>query len=132
MKKMSFVINIAIIVSILYLLYCLIAHCFVANNYFLQISKYGNVEGYDIQSMTSTAIEFMIYAVIEAVLIVLLGVSIFLFNYRFDGVSMREKVAKRLAESAEKRKVFLAEKKEADKQKRLEKLQAEVDELKRE
>ena len=82
--------------------------------------------------MTSTAIEFMIYAVIEAVLIVLLGVSIFLFNYRFDGVSMREKVAKRLAESAEKRKVFLAEKKEADKQKRLEKLQAEMDELKRE
>ncbi len=60
------------------------------------------------------------------------------FNYRFDGVSLREKIAARLLESKEKRAQYRVKKAAADKQaaiedkqKKLEQLQSELDELKK-
>lgn len=89
--------------------------------------------------MLDAAVRCTIYAVIEAMLIVALGASLFFFNYRFDGVSLREKIVARLLESKEKRAQYRVKKAAADKQaaiedkqKRLEELQNELDELKKE
>lgn len=58
-------------------------------------------------------------------------VLIIIFNYRFDGVSMREKVANRIAESKKKKAQYKAEKAEEEKQKQIAELQAKIDELKK-
>lgn len=77
--------------------------------------------------------------VINLIFLIALAISLFLFNYRFDGVSLREKIAARLLESKEKRAQYRVEKAAADKQaaiedkqKKLEQLQNELDELKKE
>lgn len=133
MKKISFIINFALILSLLLMIYYFAVSCWQASFYFSEGGKVPESNGsIDATPYMSLAIEGTIFAVIEAIVSISLGISLFLFNYRFDGVSMREKVAKRLAESAEKRKNTHAEREEARKQKRLEKLQAEMDELKKE
>lgn len=134
MKKITWVINITLAISFFWVFFMFVVSCIAANNYFqFYYAGYQNPE-----QLLSSAIENTVYAVIEAILIVALGASLFLFNYRFDGVSLREKIATRLAESKEKRAQYRVEKAAADKQaaiedkqKRLEQLQSELDELKK-
>lgn len=138
MKKISILINCTIAFSFLLLFFRFVSDCMGANTYFAYVSSHPNDYDYNLNSMLDAAVRCAIYAVIEAVLIVALGTSLFFFNYRFDGISLREKVAARLLESKEKRAQYRVEKAAADKQaaiedkqKRLEELQAELDELKK-
>lgn len=128
MKKVSILINLVIILSFLLTAYYFVVNCWTANFYFVESGKV-HAAG-DTTPYMSLATQNTIFAVIEAILLVALAAALFLFNYRFDGVSMREKVAKRLAESKERRVQYSAEKAEADKKKRLEELQKEMDDLK--
>ena len=140
MKKISILINVTLGISLVLIACYLFESCWNANFYFIESGKDHSVNGsIDATPYMRIAIENTIYAVIEAILIVALGASLFLFNYRFDGVSLREKIATRLLESKEKRAQYRVEKAAADKQvaiedkqKRLEELQAELDELKKE
>lgn len=138
MKKIPIIINFVIAFTFLFLFVRFIYDCMGANTYFDYVSSHPNDYDYNLRPMLSAAVQCTIYAVIEAILIVALGASLFFFNYRFDGVSLRKKIATRLAESKEKRAQYRVEKAAADKQaeiedkqKRLEELQAELDELKK-
>ena len=128
MKKSGLVINLAIILSFLLTAYYFVVNCWTANFCFVESGKV-HAAG-DATPYISLAAQNTIFAVIEAILLVALAVALFLFNYRFDGVSLREKVSKRLAESKEKRVQYRAEKAEADRKKRVEELQKELDDLK--
>ena len=137
MKKISILINCAIAFSFLLLFFRFVSDCMGANTYFTYVSSHPNDYDYNLNSMLDAAVRCTIYAIIEAVLIVSLGASLFFFNYRFDGVSLREKIATRLLESKEKRAQYRVEKAAADKkaaiedkQKRLEELQAEEEDEK--
>ena len=131
MKKYSIFINTFLIISILYFIFLFAMNCFTAT---LTFENYNIAERSGepyANDLYTSAVSYMVQAIIEGALIIINGFSLFFFNYRFDGVSMREKIAARLVESKEKRAQYRAKKTEEDKQKRLEKLQAEMNELKK-
>lgn len=130
MKKVTIFLNVFFIFVGLWMLFNFSSHA-----YSLSIAAKNFNSFLDDESLHSYYVNLLIESSIYA-FINLLGFlssisALFFFNYRFDGVSMREKIAARLVESKEKRAQYRAKKTEEDKQKRLEKLQAEMNELKK-
>lgn len=145
MKKTKILLNVFIILIALISLCCFIMLCIRCGTlwkYYKQaLESQGDVPLAD--GVLDEHLHLSVYCTILCVslfIIFILSVTaLFFFNYRFDGVSLREKVAARLLESKEKRAQYRVEKAAADKQaaiedkqKRLEELQAELDELKKE
>lgn len=139
MKKVSVFLNIVLVVILACSLYHVVVSCISLP---LTINNYNRFLVSDPELATNYykyVINGSITLVINIIFFIALIIALFFFNYRFDGISLREKIAARLAESKEKRAQYRVEKAAADKQaaiedkqKRLEELQAELDELKKE
>lgn len=137
MKKVTIFLNVFFVVVGLWMLFNFSSHAYslsVAAAYFNSFIDDESLHSYYVNLL----IESSIYAFINLLGFLSSIAALFFFNYRFDGVSLREKIAARLAESKEKRAQSRVEKAAADKQaeiedkqKQLEQLQAELDELKK-
>ncbi len=117
MKKIHLIINVLLIT----ILACSIYMLYI-NASFLETSLH-----YAVTEPSTT--QFAIRTVVNAILVLALGTCIFLFNYRFNGKSLREDIAERWENSKAKKAEYKASKAEQDKQKRLAELQAEMDKL---
>ena len=83
------------------------------------------------QMYNDQIVQYILLILVSVILSALLIISLFFFNYRFDGIPMREKIANRIAESKEKKAQYKAEKAEEEKQQQIAELQAKIDELKK-
>lgn len=131
MKKISIFLNVLLCILLACSLYYFVTSCITLP---ITINTYNMLIGTDPEQAVhyhQYVVNGSITLVVNIVFFTALTISLILFNYRFDGVSMREKIAARLVESKEKRAQYRAKKTEEDKQKRLEKLQAEMNELKK-
>lgn len=138
MKKISIFLNVLLCILLACSLYYFVTSCVTLP---ISINTYNRLAITDPEQAMNYhkyVVNGSITLVINLIFLIALAISLFLFNYRFDGVSLREKIAARLLESKEKRAQYRVEKAAADKQaaiedkqKRLEQLQNELDELKK-
>ena len=145
MKKTKNLLNVFIILIALISLCCFIMVCIRCGTlwkYYKQaLESRGDVPLADgvLDEHLYLSVQCTILCVSLFIIFTLSVAALFFFNYRFDGVSLREKIAARLLEGKERRAQYRVEKAAADKQaaiedkqKRLEQLQAELNALKKE
>lgn len=132
MKKISIFLNVMLALFFIWIMYDLVSSC-ITLSYDVQTYLFlSEIESDEASFYKNYIVQNSITVAFDAIMTVASVISLFLFNHRFNGVSLREKVAVRLTESKEKRTQYKAEKAEADRQKRLEALQSEIDKLKKE
>lgn len=132
MKKISALINVTLFAALLFSIAVFVSTCISANQLFKSLHNLQSMyePPSSLNAVQSAAIHNTILATAGIIISVMLGASIFFFNYRFDGVSFREKVAARLTESKQRKAESRLEKQEARKKKRIEELQSQLDKLK--
>ena len=133
MKKFYIITNICLAIMFICTAYYLVVEAIRLDSFVTVASSQNLWKEYS-SAITNSSI----LLVLSAISLIASTFLLICFNYRFDGVSLREKIAARITESKEARAKYKAEKAEADKQaaiedtqKKLEELQKELDEMKK-
>lgn len=132
MKKKYFIINISLTIALLWMIHGLVCDIIGTCTYFELAKKQLLYDSTAISQFYSYAIRCLCFSIFHALLIVGLSMSLILLNPRLFRRSTWTNLSEEWAQAKSERLARKQEKAEADKQKRLEELQAEIEKLKKE